>query len=165
MSRPKNKKELLELSNSNFKRLNELIEAQPDQNIFFPEGTMNRNIRDILTHLHHWHLMMTVWYTTGMKGQKPIMPAPGYTWQQIPALNKTIWEQYQTTTLLQAKRMIKDSFKDLQNIIQKHSDEELFQKKRYFWTGTTSLAAYLISATSSHYDWGYKVIKKALKDK
>jgi hypothetical protein len=44
-------------------------------------------------------------------------------------------------------------------IIEKHTDEELFTKKKYAWTGTTSLGSYLISATSSHYDWGLKTIK------
>jgi hypothetical protein len=42
-----------------------------------------------------------------------------------------------------------------------HSDEELFEKKRYQWTGTTSLGSYLVSATSSHYEWALKLIKRA----
>ena len=37
------------------------------------------------------------------------------------------------------------------------------EKKKYKWTGSTSLGAYLVSATSSHYDWAYKLIKKCLK--
>ncbi|MDR1911573.1 MAG: ClbS/DfsB family four-helix bundle protein, partial [Helicobacteraceae bacterium] len=37
--------------------------------------------------------------------------------------------------------------------------DELFTKNKYEWTGTTSLGSYLISATSSHYDWGLKTIK------
>ncbi|MEM7107806.1 MAG: ClbS/DfsB family four-helix bundle protein [Bacteroidota bacterium] len=48
-------------------------------------------------------------------------------------------------------------------MIEEHSEEELFEKKRYKWTGTTSLAAYLISATSSHYDWALKLMKKCFK--
>jgi len=59
--------------------------------------------------------------------------------------------------------MLTSSFNELQDIIRKHSNEELFEKKRYKWTGTTSLGAYLVSATSSHYDWAYKLIKKARK--
>ncbi|HOP45228.1 MAG TPA: ClbS/DfsB family four-helix bundle protein, partial [Flavobacteriales bacterium] len=41
--------------------------------------------------------------------------------------------------------------------------EELFEKKRYRWTGSTSLGAYLVSATSSHYDWALKLIQKVLR--
>ncbi|MDR1033746.1 MAG: ClbS/DfsB family four-helix bundle protein [Bifidobacteriaceae bacterium] len=56
-----------------------------------------------------------------------------------------------------------DSLTLSMSIIQKHTDDELFTKKHYKWTGTTSLAAYLISATSSHYDWGWKCVRKAGK--
>jgi hypothetical protein len=48
-------------------------------------------------------------------------------------------------------------------LIEKHTDEELFTKQKYKWTGTTSLGSYLVSATSSHYDWGIKQIKSLKK--
>lgn len=163
MPRPSNKQELLNLSQSNFIKIFDFIDKLEEQDIDFPAGTMNRNIRDVLTHLHEWHIMMINWYRIGMSGKKPIMPAEGYTWQKIPDLNKKIWEKYQTTDLEDAKLMVKASFDELQKIIESHSNEELFEKKRYNWTGTTSLASYLISATSSHYDWAFKLIKKSFK--
>ncbi|ATL47201.1 hypothetical protein COR50_08395 [Chitinophaga caeni] len=163
MSRPTNKEELIKLSRDNFNKLFDLINNMADENIEFPKGTMNRNIRDILSHIHHWHLMMVNWYNVGMKGEKPEMPAKGYTWKDTPELNKKIWEDYQRVTLKEAKHLLNKSYIDVQNIIEKHTNEELFEKKRYKWTGTTSLGSYLISATSSHYDWAIKIIKKSLK--
>ena len=165
MARPKSKSELLDLSSKNYKELNNFIGDlnENDQNKEFPEGTMNRNIRDILAHLHHWHLMFLNWYKVGMSGQKPEMPAKGYSWKNTPDLNKWILEHYQNTNLVDIKKLIDVSFKDVQNIINRHSNEELFEKKRYKWTGTTSLGVYLVSATSSHYDWALKLIKKAKK--
>jgi hypothetical protein len=59
--------------------------------------------------------------------------------------------------------MLKKSFLEVQEVINRYNDEELFEKKRYKWTGTTSLASYLISATSSHYDWAMKKLKKYKK--
>ncbi|MCB1159152.1 MAG: ClbS/DfsB family four-helix bundle protein [Leptospiraceae bacterium] len=165
MARPKNKTELLDLSKKNFEFLMDFIEnlSQEEQNAEFPKGTMNRNIRDVLMHLHHWHLMMLEWYTIGMKGEKPDMPAKGYTWKTTPELNRWIWEKYRDTSLKEAKLHFKSSYKKIRSLIEKHNDEELFEKKKYKWTGTTSLGAYLVSATSSHYDWGIKLIKKAKK--
>lgn len=63
MSRPTNKEELLNLSQSSFKKLNDWIGMVSDINQEFSEGYMNRNIRDVLAHLHHWHLMMIDWYS------------------------------------------------------------------------------------------------------
>lgn len=39
------------------------------------------------------------------------------------------------------------------------SNEALFSKGFYSWTGTTTLGAYFISNTSSHYDWAIKKLK------
>ena len=88
MPRPKNKQELINQSEGNYQKLLELIAGYSDAelNKEFPEGYMNRNIRDVLGHLHHWHLMMLDWYKVGMAGDKPEMPAKGYTWKTTPAL-------------------------------------------------------------------------------
>jgi len=165
MARPKNKSELLDLSKKYFESIVEFIENLPqaEQNKAFPEGTLNRTIRDVLMHLHHWHLMMLEWYAIGMMGEKPEMPAKGYTWKTTPELNKWIWEKYANTPLTDAKVNFYSSYKNVRRLIEKHSDEELFEKKRYKWTGTTSLGAYLVSATSSHYEWALKLIKKVYK--
>ena len=104
---------------------------------------------------------MIEWYTIGMKRDKPEMPAEGYTWKTTPELNRKIWETYRTTDLKKVRKLLDKSFKDVQSIIEKHSNDELFEKKKYKWTGTTSLGAYLVSATSSHYDWALKLMKKA----
>ena len=163
MPRPTNKTELLNLGEENYQKLLNFIEnlSPQEQQAEFPKGTMNRNIRDVLTHLHHWHLMMKAWYEVGMTGEKPDIPAKGYTWKTTPELNKLIWEKYQDTGLPESKKLLDQSHGMIRKIIEQHSDDELFEKKRYKWTGTTSLGAYLISATSSHYDWALKLIKKA----
>ncbi len=164
MPRPKTKEELLSLGKTNFERLLALIDAIPEAKRMseFPEGMLNRNVRDVLAHLHHWHIMMLSWYEVGMSGEKPDMPAKGYTWKTVPQLNREIQRKYAEMPLHKVKAMILESYKEIQQLISRHSNDELFEKKRYFWTGSTSLGSYLISATSSHYDWGYKLIKKAL---
>jgi len=146
MARPKSKQELISLSNNNFKKLKELVIHSSDTNkeLVFPEGMMNRNVRDVLAHLHHWHLLLLEWKTT-------------------PALNRQIWKDYQTVTLENIQQELNDSFENIQHIMHQHSDEELFEKKRYSWTGSTSLGSYLVSVSSSHYDWAFKLIKKAMK--
>ena len=165
MPRPKSKSELLQLSQDNFMKLNDFIDqkSRGEQEKEFPKGTMNRNVRDVLAHLHHWHLLTLDWYKIGMTGEKPEMPAKGYTWKTTSDLNKWILENYQSSTLKKVRKLLNKSFQQVQGIIESHSDEELFEKKKYKWTGSTSLGAYLISATSSHYDWAFKLIRKATK--
>lgn len=165
MPRPKSKQELLDLSQANYQKLLKLVNSYSPSEIKkeFPPGTLNRNITDVLAHLHEWHLMMYNWYTIGMQGNKPDMPAKGYTWRTLPELNKGIQEKHKNMAFQRAKALLDASYQDIQKLIIAHTNEELFEKKRYKWTGSTSLGAYLISNTSSHYDWAIKLIKKSIK--
>ncbi|MEM1258858.1 MAG: ClbS/DfsB family four-helix bundle protein [Bacteroidota bacterium] len=166
MARPRSKSDLLDQAKGNYEKLISFVEDIPlnEQERDFPEGTLNRNIKDILAHLHAWHLMLLDWYTVGMSGEKPNMPAKGHTWRTLPDLNKEIQKRYAQVKLGDAKGLLRQSYKTVLKIIEMHTDEELFAKKKYHWTGSTSLGAYLISATSSHYDWAFKLIKKAKKE-
>jgi hypothetical protein len=165
MSRPTNKAELLSLSSKNYVKLISHINQLPTElkETPFHPGTMNRNIRDVLAHLHEWQMMMISWYEVGMTGEKPDIPAKGFTWKTVPDLNRIIHQKHKKEQLQTIQSLLSESHKKVTELIEQHSDEELFQKKRYHWTGTTSLGAYFISATSSHYDWALKLIKKGLK--
>ena len=165
MPRPKSKKELVHLSTENFNKLTELVKNLDPAELKkqFPKGMLNRNIRDVIGHLHHWHLLFLEWYKVGMKGEKPAMPAEGYTWKTTSELNKEIQKEYRQVELKEMMKLFGRSHKKVQKIIEAHSNEELFTKKLYKWTGSTSLGAYLVGSTSSHYDWALKIIKKGLK--
>lgn len=165
MPRPKNKEELLCLSQENFKKLNDFIDqySKDEQLAEFAPGTLNRNIRDVLAHLYHWHIMMLDWYRVGKTGKMPDMPAKGYSWKNTPELNQWIRDHYKETDLEEVRNLIQKSHDKIMGLIESHTNEELFQKKRYKWTGSTSLGAYLVSTSSSHYEWALKLIKKGMK--
>lgn len=167
MARPVDKQQLLSLSEQNYSKVNSLINTLPSKALEqeFPFEDRDRNVRDVLVHLHEWHLMMLSWYQIGMGGEKPVMPAEGYTWRTIPELNQAIWKKYQGTNLAVARAKLDESHSKLQTLIVSHSNEELFTKKYYSWTGSTSLGAYLISATSSHYDWAWKKLMRFKKNR
>lgn len=165
MPRPKNKTDLLQQSQANYQRILDILATYSDESLInntFTDAKLYKNVRDVLAHLHHWHLLFLGWYEKGMNGEKPAMPAEGYTWRTLPDLNKVIWEQYLNRDLATVRPLFENSHQQVQACIERHSDEELFTKKLYPWTGSTSLGAYLVSCTVSHYDWAYKKIKKTL---
>lgn len=165
MPRPKTKNELLAQSQKNLDRLKDLISSLPptDQNNNFKNPGLNKNISDVISHLHHWHLMMLDWYEVGMKGEKPHIPAEGYNWRTLPALNVEIQKMYNSLTLEESMKNFAVSHEKVMDLIHSHSEEELFERKRYPWTGNNAIAGYLVGAASSHYDWAYKLIKKNTK--
>lgn len=166
MPRPKNKQELLDAGAQNYAKLLQQVDSfsKEEQERAFPPNTLNRNIRDVFGHLHHWHLLCLGWHAAAVAGEKPAMPAVGYTWKTTPELNRHIQERYREISLLQVRQMLADSYLQVRDLIEQKSEEELFTKKYYKWTGSTSLGAYLISATSSHYDWASKLIKRSVRN-
>ncbi|WP_243414766.1 ClbS/DfsB family four-helix bundle protein [Flagellimonas aquimarina] len=145
--------------------MNDFIDSfsTTEQNKDFPKGTMNRNIRDVLGHLHHWHLMFLNWYEVGMKGENPHIPAKGYNWRTLPDLNKKIYERYKDMGLDEIREKFKTSHTEVMNLVAGHSNKELFERKYYGWTGNNAMGAYIIGVLSSHYDWAHKLIKKGKK--
>jgi hypothetical protein len=52
-----------------------------------------------------------------------------------------------------------DSHQRIRDVVAAYTDDELFTTKRYRWTGSTSVASYAVSATTSHYDWVRKQVR------
>lgn len=168
MPRPTDKNSLLELSEQNLRKLLTFIDALPEdyRHMVFENDELNdrdKTVSDVICHLHEWHLMMVHWYDVGMSGKKPAIPAEDVTWQTLPVLNHRIYDKYKGTRLGEALDMLGESHTKVMALVRAHTDEELFTKKKYSWTGTTSLGAYLISATSSHYDWALKTLRPIKK--
>jgi len=166
MSRATTKEQLIQSGNANFKKLFELIDSlsnKEQEQIFLFEGR-DRNIRDVLIHLYEWHKLLWNWVNSNQKDIKSnFLPEP-YNWKTYPEMNIEFWKKHQKTTLNEAKKLVKQSHLQVLELISTFSDKELFTKKYYPWTGTTSLGSYSVSATASHYDWAIKIIKKHKKN-
>ena len=167
MSRPTTKPDLFEAANYQFEKLWKLIDSMSteEQNAAFLFEDRDKNLRDVLVHLYEWHQMVKRWHREGtLEDGMPEVPGRGYTWKTLPGLNMEIWQQYQGTSLSEAKAMLCESHEMILGLIEPHSNDELFSKNVYKWTKSSTLGAYFVSGTSSHYDWAVKKIKHHIKE-
>lgn len=175
MPRATTKAELIAAGNEQWSKLLKLIDSMTDeaQNavFYFGEGFVgkeahwmrDKNLRDVLVHLYEWHQLMLCWVAANQNGEnKPFLPEP-YNWKTYGEMNIGFWEKHQTTPLEGAKVMVQESHKQVMELIAQFSDEELFTKKHFSWTGTSSLGSYCVSVTASHYDWAMKKLKQTIK--
>ena len=165
MARPTTKTQLLEQSEENFKKLfaliNSLTTDEQEKTFFFEDR--DRNIRDVLVHLYEWHQLLLNWVKSNLKGNKiNFLPEP-YNWKTYPQMNVEFWKKHQTTPYQEAISILQKSHVEVMRLIDTFTNEQLFTRKFFDWTGTTSLGSYCVSATSSHYDWAMKKIKKHKK--
>jgi hypothetical protein len=123
------------------------------------------SVKDVLAHLTAWQQMTHAWYQAGKRGETPITPSEKYTWREIPALNQEIYENHRDRPLDEVKREFVASHRETLDLIETTTDDELFTPKVYAWTKSTTLGSYLTSATSSHYEWARKEIRRGFKAK
>lgn len=163
MARPTSKADLLTAAADSFAKLNKLVDGLPDDALeaTFVFEDRDRNVRDVLWHLHIWHQMLIEWHRIGcLEGGVPAVPGEGYTWRTLPDLNLKLWESAQEVRYSDARSALAASHAEIVRLIESHTNEELFSRGIYAWTKTTTLGAYFVSGTSSHYDWAMKKLRR-----
>jgi hypothetical protein len=164
MARARSKQELLDFSEKEYATLMEYVVQYETEGYLEEPIFDNRTVKDILAHLYAWYELFYTWYDEGMNDGEPEIPAPGYTFKTTPDLNEKLYQDYKDVGWKEIKSDLDDAHKKCLKIIESHSEEELFTKKLYKWTGSTSMGSYLASCTSSHYAWANKLLKKKLKN-
>ena len=165
MPRPTTKADLIQAANEQFAKLWTLIGEMSDEekSADIVPNERDKNVRDVLVHLYEWHGLLLNWIRSNTnRNPAPFLPVP-YNWKTYPQMNVVFWEKHQNTSYTDAETMLKKTHKEVLALIETFSNEALFSKGTFDWTGTTTLGSYCVSATSSHYDWAIKDIKKALK--
>ena len=159
MARPANKTSLLAAMDEEYGRLLDQVEAISPSARTTPGACDDWSVKDILAHLDAWHRMFLGWEKAGASGSTAAMPAPGFSWKETPALNADIWLRTKDDEYADVSARLKESFSAVRTVIESYRDADLFAKRRYRWTGSTSVGSYAVSATSSHYSWARKLIR------
>ena len=176
MGRPTTKTDLLSAAAINYEKLNVLISGLTEQELQTPfdfsgdekkkeaHWKRDKNLRDILIHLHEWHKLLLKWVHSNQNGDhKPFLPEP-YNWKTYGNMNVEFWNKHQNTPLDDAKNMFQKSHDDIIKLAETFSNEELFSKGCYKWVGGSTLGSYFVSVTASHYDWAMKKLKAHKKN-
>ncbi|NOI65148.1 ClbS/DfsB family four-helix bundle protein [Vibrio sp. 99-8-1] len=175
MARAKTKEELISQADDNFIKLFRYIDSMSEQalNTEFDfsddkskkesHWSRDRNLRDVLIHLYEWHQLLLNWVNSNMSGQKAAFLPPPYNWKTYGQMNIEFWQKHQQTELLTAKALLQESHKAALEVAKNFTNEELYTKQYFDWTGTTTLGSYCVSAMPSHYDWALKKLRAHAK--
>lgn len=159
MTRPSTRADLLARIDSDFEALMSAAEDVPAGSRESPGACEQWSVKDLLAHLDAWHELFLGWEQDGRSGEKPPMPAPGLTWKQTPELNEAIWQRTRSDAWDDVVARLRASHERVRDVVAAYADAELFAKKRFAWTGSTSVGSYAVSATTSHYDWARKQVR------
>lgn len=176
MPRPKTKNDLMVAAKENYETLNTLISKMTDKEFNTPfdfskdekkkeaHWKRDKNVRDIFIHLYEWHRLILNWVHSNQNGEeKPFLPEP-YTWKTYGDMNVEFWKQHQKTSLTDATDLFNHSHKEVLALAETFTNEELFSKGVYKWTGGSTLGSYFVSTTSSHCNWAIQKLKAHQKN-
>jgi uncharacterized protein (TIGR03083 family) len=158
------KADLLKAMETERQKLDKVLAGVTDDQMLRP-GTLGEwAIKDVLTHLIGWEQMFMGWLEAGRRGETPKLPAPGFNWAQLPALNNQIYQQHKDQSLAEIRAEFAASYECIGNALREAPEDELYTRQRYVWLGDKwTVGRYAESATSAHYRWAVKEIRKALR--
>ena len=119
------------------------------------------SVKDILAHLVEWQQMNLNWYAAGLRGEKPAIPAPGFTLQDLPRLNKMIYRKHHQRSLQAVLHDYQVYHERVVELIEVLPDSDLVTLRRFAWTGPSwTLSDYLRASTAAHYLWARTRIRR-----
>ncbi|NOT03577.1 MAG: ClbS/DfsB family four-helix bundle protein [Anaerolineales bacterium] len=163
MSKPTTKPQIIETAQKERAALEELLATLTPEQMTKPNVIGEWAVKDVLSHLFEWEGMVMKWYAEGVKGKIPAVPSEEYNWGQLPQLNQAIFLKHRDKPLAEILKTLKASYQKILKTIEAIPETDLFTRKIFKWANNNPLAAYFVSATSSHYRWARTTIRKAIK--
>lgn len=171
MARPTTKQDLCTAATQDYEKLQALIANMSEKELNTPfdfsddpkkteaHWKRDHNLRDVLIHLHEWHKLLLHWVDENEKGNAvPFIPEP-YNWKTYQDMNVGFFEKHQETSLEDAKELFQATHKQVMELAESYTNDQLFSKNVYPWVGGSTLGSYFVSVTASHYAWAMKKLK------
>jgi len=162
MGRRLRKRELLAEIARERAALDEVLSALTPRQMTRPGVTRGGwSVKDVLAHLVAWQQLNLDWYAAGRRGEKPTIPAPGYTLRDLPRFNQMLYRRHHRRALRAVAADYARWHERVVALIASLSDEDLVTLGRWAWTGPSwTLSDYLRAATAAHYLWARKRIRR-----
>ncbi len=119
------------------------------------------SVKDILAHVVEWQQMNLNWYEAGLRGEKPVIPAPGFTLRELPRLNEMIYRKHHRRPLQAVLHDYRLNHERIVALIAILPDDDSVKIGRFSWTGPSwTLSDYLRASTAAHYLWARTRIRR-----
>lgn len=122
-------------------------------------ATRDRDLQDVLNHLHAWHELLLGWLDAVAADRVPAYPAEGRTWAELELLNRELRDKYRVRDLAQALSRLQTSHVGVLARVGALDEALLFDAGRFAWLGGSALAVPVHECLGGHYDWAVETIR------
>lgn len=163
MPKPTTREALLNEIHEEREKLQALLDSIPAE-VFTSKAVQGEwTAKGVVSHLIAWEQMVILWVKSGYEGKTIPVPAEGFKWNQLPALNDKIFRDHRDDSMDVVMAEFQRSYKQTLDLLNSIPEKDLFTPGLHKWQNKNTLAAYFKSCTSSHYQWARKEIRKGLK--
>lgn len=121
------------------------------------------NLRDLLVHAYEWQQLQSAFVANIRNGQpQDFIPDPYR--KNYKEMDQANWQRHQSTPLDKSIALLQGSHKEMIDLMETFTQDQLFEKKVFKVTYTTTMAAYFISVTISPYTQILKRLKSHLRN-
>ena len=106
-------------------------------------------VANVVGHIVLWYQLLLSWLTTAALGENPILPAPGYTWDDIDRLNEDGLKAQEGLPINSLLAEYRASLTMIYRHLEQFDDETL--NSPYFESETLPLWKFFAANTCDHY--------------
>jgi len=138
-----------------------LRRADASKDAVLEDAYEGRNVRDVLAHLHAWHVVFDGWVAQERAGSEPAYPAEGYTWDDIKSLNDAFYQAHHARPYEAIRSMLVASHRMMLALLDSFTEEELTHPDVFGWLGRQTLGDVAHECLGGHYEWALRTFDAA----
>ena len=117
-----------------------------------------RSTADVLAHLIGWHDLLLDWIGCWREDEEVDFPAPGYTWDDLEALNTSLWKARKGEPYGDIRTELLESHQAALAALASVTHQELAQPTLTPWTSGEALGSVFHECLGAHYAWALSVL-------
>lgn len=136
-----------------------VTDAHPGEGL--GDAYLGRSTTDVLAHVHAWHTLFEGWVESHAAGEPVAYPAVGYSWNELDALNESLYNAHAGRSYEAVKDALLESHAMMMSIVAAISESELVEVERHEWLGGEALGDVAHECLGAHYEWALGTLEAA----
>ncbi len=122
------------------------------------------SVKDLLAVRTWWTEHVIDWVEAGIRGEKPVTPAPGYLWNETPRLNNDVVIESGRISYRSIRARLEQGYQRVMDTIDSLDDTELLEAGVFPWAGKYPIARWISINTTRQYLTARTYVRRAIRD-
>ena len=161
---PTSRTDLVTSIETEFRKLSDAIEAAGPEcahTVCIDDWTLN----DLLAVRVWWSRHVIDWVIAGLNGDQPVVPAPGYKWNETPRLNADVIAENRGMTFDQLVEQLRVAYRRVLDMIEQLDDGQLMGAGTFAWAGKWPVARWISIGTTRQYTSARTAIRRMVRNR